>query len=201
MSRLIKRYLNVLLTIWFVGAISACTSLKELCCYPESVKYEWGWATQQINGSVQGIDKNPLPDQSFILVRTYYSQFVQFGEEAPLYFPQASLVFPDPQGNFSVPMNFGAAKIDLTFIASGYLMQNFAFQRQVGVGNLTYRARMEKTLGWQDHLFVSVMPFLQEFIIEQRYQLARAHQLFLGDWLEAEKAKSRTSISVRSPSN
>ncbi|MBF0290376.1 MAG: hypothetical protein HQM14_21395 [SAR324 cluster bacterium] len=158
-------------------------------CYSAQTGFEWGWTTTRIEGRISSETNGALPSNGFIVVRQYYSQFVQFGTEAPLYYPVARVVFPDEDGKFLVTFDLKASKIDLTFVMSGYVMQNLSFQRQIGVGTLFYRAQMTKTAGWQDHLFVTVIPFLQQFIVEQRFQLAQAHQLFLGEWLEQEKGK------------
>ena len=87
--------------------------------------------------------------------------------------------------------------MDLTFVASGYVMNNLSFQRQIGIGDLFYEVSMNKTAGWQDHLFVTVSPFLQQFILEQNFQMAQAHQLFLGDWLNQQKEKTSLFCIIR----
>ncbi len=159
-------------------------------CYSPQMSFEWGWTTDRIEGVMTNQEgRGAFPNEGFILVRQYYSQFVQFGEEAPIYYPIARLVFPDEHGKFLIPFDLKASKIDLTFVMSGHVMQNLSFRRQIGVGTLFYEARMQKTAGWQDHFFVTIVPFLQQFIADPRFQLAQAHQLFLGEWLEQEKTK------------
>ncbi|MGK5090636.1 hypothetical protein WDW89_01320 [Deltaproteobacteria bacterium TL4] len=165
-------------------------SLLLNACYPHHVDYRWGWTTEKIEGVMFSSDGNPLPQNSFIVIREYYAQFVQFEGESPLYVPQARIVYPDKKGAFKINFDYRASKIDLTFVASGYLIQQFFFQRQMGVGTLQYQASMEKTQGWQDHLFITLSPLLQQFILDQRFQMPDTDQLFVAEWLEQEKLKA-----------
>ncbi len=159
-------------------------------CFSPQVDFQWGWYTRQVNGTMLYEEGNELARQGFIIVRTYYSQFVETAEAQTIYFPQARLIFPDSEGRFTIPFDWKAVRVDLTFVASGYVMNHLSIQRQVGVGDIFYEVPMQKTEGWQDHLFVTVSPFLQQFILEQDYQMAQAHQLFLGDWLSRQKEKN-----------
>ncbi len=159
-------------------------------CYSSQLNYEWEWTTRKITGTVLGESGEAFSQPGFILVRSYYSQFVELEEGQPVYFPQARLFFIGEEGHFRVPFDFKAAKIDLTFVTPGYVMHSLSFQRQLGIGDLSYEIEMKKTAGWQDHFFVTVMPFLQQFILEQRFQLAQTHQLFLGEWITKQKTKN-----------
>lgn len=163
-------------------------------CYPPQVQYQWGWATQRVTGTMTNEAGEPLAEPGFIVVRSYYSQFVELSPGQPLYFPQARLFFPDKQGRFNIPFDLKAVKLNLNFIAAGYVMQSISFKRQLGVGNFSYEAKMRHTAGWQDHLFVTVSPFLQQFILEQDFQMAQVHQLYLGDWLSEEKAANTPKL-------
>ena len=160
-------------------------------CYSPQVDYQWGWFTQQVRGKMLDEEGNELAQQGFIIVRTYYSQFVETVGDHPIYFPQARLIFPNSEGRFTITFDWKAVRMDLTFVASGYVMNHLSIQRQIGIGDIFYEVSMNKTTGWQDHLFVTVSPFLQQFILEQGFQMAQAHQLFLGDWLSEQKEKNR----------
>lgn len=172
-----------------IGWVSGFGMFLLAGCYSPQIQYDWGWGTQRIVGTVSDDAGKPLLQKGFILVRSYYSQFVELQEGKPLYFPQTRLFFPDEEGRFIIPFDLAAVKMDLNFFVSGYVMQSISFQRQMGVGNISYQVRMKRTAGWQDHLFVTIIPFLQQFILEQDFQMAQAHQLYLGEWLSQEKAK------------
>ena len=158
-------------------------------CYPKQIKYDWGWATYEIQGTMITGEGVPLPKESFIVVQEYYSQFVKMEGEDPIYVPQARLVYPNQEGRFQIRFDLQASKIGLAFVAPGYEMQQFFFQRQLGVGDLRYQAVIQKTADWPSQLWVILSPFLQHFIIEQRFQMPQAHQWYLGEWLEREKGK------------
>lgn len=155
-------------------------------CLGPQANFELGWTTQQIQGYIQDTQGEPRVENSFILIQNYYPQFAELEENKQIYYPNAQLIFPDADGNFRIPFDLSAAKIQLSFIASGYAMENFAFQRQMGMGDITLLVEMKKIPAWQDHFFVTVAPFLQQFIIEQRFALEDAHQQFIGDWLAKE---------------
>ncbi|MDP7464199.1 MAG: hypothetical protein QF614_06895, partial [SAR324 cluster bacterium] len=82
-----------------------------------------------------------------------------------------------------------ASRLELAFVASGFEMQRFRFNRQFGVGELHYDATLEATPAWREHFMLQVGPFLENFIIEQRYQMPNLQQLYLGDWLATERLK------------
>ncbi len=163
----------------------------QIGCYSPQLDYEWGLYTRQLRGTMLDERGSELSQQGFIIARSYYFQFFETAEDRPFYFPRASLIFPDSEGRFTIPFDWKAVRMDLTFVASGYVMNNLSFQRQIGIGDLFYEVSMKKTAGWQDHLFVTVSPFLQQFILEQNFQMAQAHQLFLGDWLSQQKEKNK----------
>ncbi|MBF0276661.1 MAG: hypothetical protein HQM13_02660 [SAR324 cluster bacterium] len=174
----------------FLKIILIGTFILMYGCYSPHLTYEWGWTTREIKGRMLVKEGDFPGNKGFILVRSYYSQFVELEDGHPSYFPQARLFFPQKGGNFTIPFDLNAAKIDLTFIVPGFVMHSLSFRRQTGVGNLSYEIPLQKTAGWQDHLFVTISPFLQQFILDQRFQLAKAHQMYLGDWLSTEKSKN-----------
>lgn len=158
-------------------------------CLGPHLQYDLGWTTRTIDGLILNEEGLPLPKNSFIVVKSYFPQFIEINEQ-PFYSPQASLAFIDPQGFFRVPFDWRASKIELNFIAPGYAMDSFLFQRQMGIGDLHYQKKLLRTNGWQDHLYVSLSPFLQDLILEPRYNLPQAWQKFIGDWLEEQKAQA-----------
>jgi len=54
-------------------------------CYPESLNYRPGWGTQWIDGTLLEENGNDLKSKGFVVVLEYYSQFIQFENESPLY--------------------------------------------------------------------------------------------------------------------
>ena len=158
-------------------------------CYPKSLNYSSGWATSTIDGTVRGENAKMLESQPFIIVLEYYSNFIKFENESPLYAPKARVVFPDKNSNFRISFDLKATAIDLTFIASEYSMQRFRFQRQLGIGELRYDAKLSRSEVWQHEFILQTAPFLENFILEQRYKMPDSQQLFLGNWLSEERRR------------
>ena len=158
-------------------------------CYPKSVDYEFGWTTETVIGAVVDQKGNPPDTDTFIVVKEYYGQFVELNGGSLLYTPKARLVRPDANGYFRIIFDLKASRLELAFVASGFEMQRFRFNRQFGVGELHYDATLEATPAWREHFMLQVGPFLENFIIEQRYQMPNLQQLYLGDWLAAERLK------------
>ena len=118
-----------------------------LCgCYPESLKYEIGIGTRSIHGNIKVEDGEILKSDSFILIVEYYSRFIQFENESPIYVPKARLIFPKKNGDYHLNFDLKATSIDLAFIASGYRIHRFFFRRQIGVGNLSYDVELKNVL-------------------------------------------------------
>ena len=156
-------------------------------CFNKSVEFEAGWATRQIEGTMLNSGGEELEKDSFIMVLEYYSRFVQFEEEQILYVPQAKLIRPGKRGHFRINFDLRASAIETVFISSKHRMERFRFQRQMGIGELHYEAKMTPESNWREHLILEVSPFLENFILEPRYKLAPVHQLFIGEWLDRER--------------
>ena len=158
-------------------------------CYPESLNFRPGWGTHIIDGTVLEENAKVLESQAFIIVLEYYSNFVKFENESPLYAPKARVVFPEKNGNFHISFDLKSTAIDLTFVASGYNMQRFRFRRQFGIGELHYDASLPRSEVWKNEFILQTAPFLEEFILEQRYKMPDYQQLFLGNWLANERRR------------
>ena len=158
-------------------------------CFSSSVDFETGWATRHIEGTMLDSTGGELGGEAFIIVLEYFSRFVQFSDEQPIYIPRARLVRLKDGGRFRIQFDLRASAIETVFIAPQYRMERFRFQRQMGIGELRYQARMNAESNWGEHLILEVSPFLENFILEPRYKLAPTHQLFIGDWLDREREK------------
>jgi hypothetical protein len=42
---------------------------------------------------------------------------------------------------------------------------------------------------WRNQFILQIGPFLDNFILEQRYQMPDSQQLFIGKWLDNERSK------------
>tara|TARA_Y100001970_G_C14228625_1_gene857258 strand:+ start:1993 stop:2535 length:543 start_codon:yes stop_codon:yes gene_type:complete len=174
-----KLLILILLTIILVG------------CYPKSLKYNLGISTRSIQGYINEKGGKHLKSESFIVIVEYFSRFIKFENESPIYVPKARLIFPNKKGEYLINFDLKSTSIDLTFIASGYKTHQFFFRRQIGVGNLHYDVELVESKSWENEFFVQTRPFLENFILEQRYEMPDYQQLFLGNWL-AEVKKNFT---------
>ena len=156
-------------------------------CYQEPLNYKPGWGTRFIEGTVLENSGEVLKSKCFIVVLEYYSQFIQFEKESPLYTPKSRLIFPNENGQYRISFDLEASAIELAFVASGYNMQRFSFQRQIGIGELHYDARLNSSKIWRHQFLIQTSPFLENFILEQRYKMPDSQQLFLGNWLDSER--------------
>ena len=156
-------------------------------CYPESLNYKLGWGTRFVEGTVLDDSGEVLKSKSFIVVLEYYSQFIQFENESPLYAPEARLIFPEENGRYRTGFDLEASAIELAFVASGYELLRFSFQRQIGIGELSFNARLSRSEMWKNQFLIQTSPFLENFILEQRYKMPDSQQLFLGNWLDTER--------------
>ena len=156
-------------------------------CYPETLKYKLGLATFYIKGSLMQKGGEPLKSDSFIVITEYYSEFMQFENESPIYIPKARLVFPNKKGDFHINFNLKAASINLSFIAAGYKFHSFFFRRQIGVGDIKYDVELIKSESWNNEFFIQTRPFLEKFILEQRYIMPDSQQIFIGNWIAEVK--------------
>ena len=66
---------------------------------------------------------------------------------------------------------------------------SFRFQRQMGIGELLYDARLIRSGAWYNQFQLQTSRFLENFILEQRYKMPDLQQLFLGNWLDDEREK------------
>ena len=99
------------------------------------------------------------------------------------------MIAPEKNVHFRINFDLEASVIELVFVASGYSLQRFRFQRQMGIGELRYDARLIRSGAWHNQFLLQTGPFLENFILEQRYKMPDSQQLFLGNWLHDEREK------------
>ena len=68
-------------------------------------------------------------------------------------------------------------------------MERFRFRRQIGIGKLHFDAKLSQSEMWRNQFILQTGPFLDNFILEQRYQMPDSQQLFIGEWLVNERGK------------
>ncbi len=156
-------------------------------CFSPSVQVAPGWTTETVSGTIAEAQGEPLVHASFVVVQEFHRSPIQFDGEPARFIPQARLVFPDADGFFQTGFDLRASQLQLTVIAPGYQMAHFSFNRQLGVGALRYDARLAAAERWRDHFLLQVVPFLDRFILDSRYAMPEAQQLFVGEWMDQQR--------------
>ena len=158
----------LLIILYFIYAVfSQVVSVDNTCFWrvlSGAVKYKPGWGTRFIEGTVLEDSGEVLKSKCFIVVLEYYSQFIQFENEFPLYAPKARLIFLEENGQYRISFDLEGSAIELAFVASGYDMKRFSFQRQIGIGALLYDARLSRSEIWKNQFLMQTSPFLENFI-------------------------------------
>jgi hypothetical protein len=128
-------------------------------------------------------------ENSFVVLQEFYGTFAPDPMGGQRFAPKARLLFPDEQGRFRFNFDLRASQLELTFVAEKYVSERFRFQRQLGVGDVRYDAALQATSNWRDEVLLVLTPLVQNLLLEARYRLPERDQLWLGDWLAAQREK------------
>ena len=175
-----------------LGAAGALVATLLAACLPPQADYRLGLGTNRIRGSVTippgtpGIPDSTEPGGPLVVAYLYHHQFVTSGSGAAVLVPTARVLRPGPQGDFSLEMSADVVRAELMFIAPGHLTQLFHFQRQLGVGDIDYRAELLRIGDWRSHYYTYLSPQLENLILERRYRLSPSEQQTLGQWLQLQ---------------
>lgn len=158
-------------------------------CFPPQASYDVGLATSRVTGFVNARPADPTLGGPLIVVLKYHHQYVTYGDGSPVLRPSAHVVRPGRAGGFSVDMPSDVVSMEMFFIAPEHLTQVFRFRRQIGVGNIHYRADLQPMQDWRSHYYTFLSPQLEHLIVEPRYNLAPAEQRMLAEWLQVQNAR------------
>jgi len=155
-------------------------------CLPPQAHFDLGVGTSYIRGYLRADPKQPTPGGTLIVVYQYHHQFVNNPDGSPVLMPTARVLQPGPYGEFVIDVPTDVVRMDILFIAPEHLTKLFHFRRQLGVGDIDYRATLPAMPDWRSHYYTYLSPQLQNLILEPRYRLAPAEQQLLGQWLQAQ---------------
>ena len=167
-----------------------CGSL--IGCYSSALDYELGWTTRRVSGQVEDVVSGKPVGGGFIIVKEFYGSFAgNETSEAGNFIPRARLLRSlKADGSFEMDFDWRASQFELNFVEQGYEVHRFRFQRQLGVGNLHYVAKMIPSSNWADELVLGVTPLVQNLLLEPGYRLPEPDQLFLGEWLAKQRQEN-----------
>lgn len=152
-------------------------------CLPPQASFEVGFGTSTIRGQLKYTGGKQGASGGIIVVYKYHHKFIRTGDGRPLVLPTAHVVTVGRLGNFSISVPSDVISVDILFIAPDSLTQQFHFNRQLGIGNITYRADLQPMENWRDHYYTFLIPQLEHLIVEPRYRLNPAEQQRLSAWL------------------
>jgi hypothetical protein len=149
-------------------------------CSP-ALEYKAGLYTKSVTGVIKTEQVDPAP-QPFVLVLDFHRTLLETAEGF-LQRVTAFIVYPDAEGNYSVPFGTDTAKLELTFFArySSSIVQQFS--RSLGIGGYRYDVDLKEDKNWRNSYFLLIKPTLIEFITEKRYLMNQTDRRFLGEWL------------------
>ena len=159
-------------------------------CLATGADYKFGIGTNEVVGAVEAPgDAPPDPADVLVIVFQYHYLFQTYDSEKRIYRVSADVRGVDRIGAFRVPMPSDVVKLELVFIAPDRLSNEFRFSRQIGIGQVSYRAELPPHSDWYSHFYIYIQPMLSNLIVEQRYHLSEEDQQRLGDWLQTQSAR------------
>ena len=165
----------------FVLIATLILSLELISCSNE-IGRRPGWITRSVEGKIE-LNQPISTTRPFILVRYYNRLFIETSQ-GYLYRISASIVKPDEQGIYRIYWEDEVDKVELLLIVEGYRTQSAIFQRSLGVGAYEADFQPVKDQNWKENFYLAIKPVLTEFIVEERYQLSKMDQLYIGNWLD-----------------
>ena len=159
-------------------------------CFPPEADFKFGIGTSEIVGAVEapGDPKPDFQDVLIVVFQTHYL-FQTLDSERRVYRVSADLRSVDPHGEFRVPMPSDVVSLELIVIAPDRLSRQFKFNRQVGIGQVSYNPELPLHNDWYSHYYTYIQPMLSHLIVEQRYRLSNEDQQRLGDWLHTQSER------------
>ncbi len=173
-SRLLRLLLPVLLAVPLAG------------CVQTGATFDPGLGTWLVKGQVQLARAEPGAGAALIVVFRYHHQFVTQGDGSAVLHPSAQVLPLGHGGGYRIPVPADVVRMDVLFIAPEHLTDLFRFQRQIGVGEITYRPVLRRMPDWRSHYYTFLTPQLEALIVDTRYRLPPQDVQRLSDWLQAQ---------------
>jgi hypothetical protein len=179
----------------FAGLLCALPALLLVSCLPPEATFRPGIGTGEIRGTVDLPPPDPDAGPPLIVVYKHHNKLIGFQGERAVTHPTAHLATVGEFGQFTISMPADVTSMDIFFVAPGRLTDVFHFQRQLGIGVVTYRARLPVIPDWRSHFYTYLEPELEHVIVESRYGLSPNDSETLARWLsdQTRRLESRRS--------
>jgi hypothetical protein len=158
-------------------------------CLPHEADFRVGVSTSEVVGYVEADSGSLDPRDILIVVFLHHYLFETLETEQRVYRVSADIRGVERDGTFRVPMPSDVVSLELIVVAPDRLSTEFRFNRQVGIGQVSYHPMLQAHAKWYSHYYTYVQPMLSNLIVERRYQLSNDDQQRIGDWLTLQSAR------------
>ena len=166
-------------TVWIWLIWSAGLFLITGCS--DQFDYRIGVVTRSITGKVF-INTQLQDAEPFVVVRKYNKMFIQTSA-GYMHRVSAEIIHPH-NGLYTVEMASEVDQVELMFLGRNHRPVSYRFRRTLGVSQYIYNARLQLDPVWRESYFILIKPGLTEYIVEQRFNMSKSDQLFLGQWMD-----------------
>ena len=187
---------------WLSGQLASLLLIVLASCLPQEASWSWGLGSSQVRAVISD-DHGKLPQHALVVVYRYHHSFIHLDgtEENSLDSSQKTpltsgvplrnistkvsqpLADEETQGIALIPMPKDVVEMEMLFIAPGHLTKVFKLRRQLGMGDVLYRAKLDLVADWRSHYYTYLVPRLQPLVAGDEYRLSAVGQQILGDWL------------------
>jgi hypothetical protein len=172
-----------------IAGILAGITLLLAGCLPPQANYSLGLGTSEVRGVVELPPPDPAAGPPLVVVYQYHSLMTGFAGEPGITRQTVSVPTVGQYGQFSIHMPQDVVAMDIVFTAPERLTDTFRFQRQLGVGTVTYTATLPVIPDWRSHFYTYLEPQLEHLIVDDRYRLSPRDQERLTQWLNDQKRR------------
>jgi hypothetical protein len=158
-------------------------------CLPPQASFSPGVGTGEVKGVVELPPPDPAAGPPLIVVFKHHHKFTGFDNERAITHPSAHVATVGEFGQFSITMPADVVEMDVFFAAPERLTDVFHFRRQLGIGVVTYRARLPVIRDWRSHFYTYIEPEFEHLIVDSRYNLSPRDQEVLTRWLTDQKGR------------
>jgi len=158
-------------------------------CLPPQASFSPGFGTSEIRGVIQLPPPDPAAGPPLVVVFQHRSLLTGFSGETAITRQTVSLSTVGQYGQFTISMPQDVVAVEILFAAPERLTDTFRFQRQLGVGTVTYTPTLPVIGDWRSHFYTFLEPQLEHLIVETRYQLSPRDQERLTQWLNDQKRR------------
>ena len=151
-----------------------------------NVSYNPGLYLKEISGKIilTPYQQNPnfFLENCFLLVLVSNSIGISLNEQ--IYQKTAYIEKINRKGEYKFAVKNKGQIFELNFFCKNYQIQLAQFQQTLGVQKINYTPNLKKDNSWNNSYFLSIRPFLENILSEERYLLPKLDAFFLSEWMQ-----------------